>query len=186
MGRLVYSMIVSQDGFVADADGDFSWGRPAEDALAAVNDEMRDVGTYLYGRRMYELMAVWETDPAVAAQSPESQQFATLWQQTEKVVFSTTLDAVHTSRTRLATSFDPYEVRRMKAAADHDLTIDGPTLASAAFEHGLVDSVSLLICPLTLGGGLRFWPSARLQLELRSVERFERGVVRLSYGVEIR
>ena len=89
-------MIVSQDGYVADAGGDFSWGRPAEDALAAVNDEMRDVGTYLYGRRMYELMAVWETDPAVAAQSPESQQFATLWQQTEKVVFSTTLDAVHT------------------------------------------------------------------------------------------
>lgn len=183
MGQLIYSMIVSQDGYVADADGDFAWAQPSEDALASVNEEMSDVTTYLYGRRMYELMAVWETDPAVAAQSPESERFAEIWRNTDKVVHSTSLAATHTDRTHLVRQFDPAEVSALKERSPGDLTVDGPTLAAQALQHGLVDRVSLLVCPLTVGSGLAFWPEIRLDLDLRRVQHFSRGVVHLSYDV---
>lgn len=184
MGQLIYSMIVSQDGFVADRDGDFTWGQPAEDALASVNEEMVNVGTYLYGRRMYDIMAVWETDPAVAAQSPGSQVFADLWRRADKVVYSTSLEQPYTTRTRLEREFDPAVVRELKVASSHDLTVDGPTLAAHALRHGLVDRVSLLVCPIVVGGGLSFWPEdVRLDLRLRDLRQFEGGVVRVSYDV---
>lgn len=183
MGRLIYSMLVSQDGYVADAEGDFGWGEPDEEVLAEINRELSGVGTYLYGRRIYELMSVWETDPSLAESSPENARFADIWQQTDKVVYSRTLDEVATSRTRLVREFDPVEVRRMKSDTDRDLSINGPTLAAEAFRHGLVDRVSVLLCPQTLGGGLAFWPPRRLSLRLHRVERFDSGVVALGYDV---
>ncbi|QMU97129.1 dihydrofolate reductase family protein [Microbacterium esteraromaticum] len=179
MGNVIYSMIVSQDGYVADADGDFSWAQPTEEALASVNEEMSEVGTFLYGRRMYDMMAVWETDPAVAAQSAESARFAEIWKRTDKVVYS----REPTSRTGLRQTFDPAEIARLKEATARDLTVDGPTLAAEAIAHGLVDRISLLICPVTVGGGLAFWPKVRMNLELRRLERFGGGVVHLSYDV---
>ena len=184
MGKLVYSMITSVDGYVADDDGEFaSWARPDEEALAAVNDQTAQVGTYLYGRRMYEMMSVWETDPAVAAQSPESEDFAGLWRAADKVVFSRTLDQVHTDRTRLEPAFDPAAVQALKDTSEQDLTVDGPTLAATALQHGLVDEISMLICPVSLGGGLAFLPRRRLDLHLLDEHRFTSGVVYLRYTV---
>lgn len=184
MGNLTYSMITSADGYVADDDGEFaSWARPDEEALAAINDHTAQVGTYLYGRRMYQMMSVWETDPAVAAQSPGSQDFARLWQATDKIVYSTTLERVHTTRTRLERSLDPAAVQALKDSSDQDLTIDGPTLAGAALQHGLVDEISMFICPISLGGGLAFLPRQRLDLRLLGERRFSSGVVHLRYAV---
>ena len=184
MGKLVYSMNVSLDGYVADREGGFdSWARPDEQVLAAINEETSAVSTYLLGRRMYEMMAAWETDPAVIEQSPQSTQFARIWQSADKVVYSRTLEAVHTSRTRLRSRFDPAEVARIKADAEGDVTIDGPTLAAEAIRHGLVDRIDLLLCPQTVGGGLRFLPDHRLDLALRQEQRFDNGMVQLRYDV---
>lgn len=184
MGNLIYSMITSLDGYVADEAGEFaSWAQPDEEALAAVNDQVSQVGTYLYGRRMYETMAVWETDPAVAAQSPGSQDFARLWQAADKVVYSGTLPQVSTARTELRREFDPAHVAALKASGTADLTVDGPTLAAEALRHGLVDEVSMLICPIVLGGGHAFLPRQRMDLRLTGEQRFGSGVVHLTYAV---
>lgn len=184
MARLIYSMITSVDGYVADADGEFaSWARPDEEVLAAVNAQTAQVGTYLYGRRMYDMMSVWETDPAVAAQSPGSEDFARLWQSADKVVYSTTLTQVHTARTQVLSSFDPEQVRRLKETSQHDLTVDGPTLAATALAYGLVDEINLFVCPVSLGGGLAFLPQQRLDLRLLGEQRFSAGTVHLRYAV---
>ncbi|MGC0274330.1 dihydrofolate reductase family protein [Pseudactinotalea sp. Z1739] len=184
MARLIYSMITSLDGYVADADGDFgSWAQPDEEVLAALNDDIARVGTYLYGRRMYELMAVWESDPSLTADSPASEDFARLWQQADKVVYSTTLTQPVTERTRVHGVFDPEQVRTLKETSSADLSIDGPTLASAGLEHGLVDEIAMYICPVSLGGGLAFLPRQRLDLRLLEQRRFGNGVVRLRYAV---
>lgn len=126
MGKLLYSMIVSLDGYVADANGNFDWAQPTEDALTVINDEMSNVGTYRYGRRMYEMMAVWETDAAVAAQSPESARFAKSWCATDKIVYSQQLESTHTTHTTLVREFDPAAVTALKEASTQDLTVDGP------------------------------------------------------------
>lgn len=183
MGQLIYSMIVSLDGYVADPEGRFEWAVPDEDVLEAINSMTAQVGTFLYGRRMYQMMAVWETDPAVAAQSPQSEDFARIWQEKDKVVYSTTLDDVTTSRTRLESQFLPEDVRRLKESSSADLTVDGPTLAAHALQHGLVDQLSLLVCPITLGGGLPFLPDIRIGLKLREERRFGNGMVQLNYDV---
>lgn len=184
MGRLVYSMITSLDGYVADAGGRFEWAVPDEEVLEAINADTEGYGTYLYGRRMYEMMEVWETDPAAAAQSPRSAGFARLWTAAQKVVYSTTLPAVVTERTRLERRFDPEGVRRLKESAGADLTVDGPTLAAHALRAGLVDEVRVLVCPVVLGGGLGFWPDGvRLDLRLRDEQRFANGMVQLGYDV---
>ena len=186
MGKLTYSMITSLDGYVADNSGEFaSWARPDEEVLAAVNARTR-VGTYLYGRRMYETMAVWDSDSfvtRVTAESPSSAEFARLWQAADKVVYSTTLEQVSTQRTELRREFDPARVADLKASAGADLTIDGPTLAAQALRHGLVDEISMLICPIVLGGGLAFLPGQRLNLRLTGEQRFGNGVVHLTYAV---
>lgn len=148
MGRLVYSMITSADGFVADEDGNFGWGEPDEEVLAAINEATAGAGRYLYGRRIYELMHVWETDPATAGQSPESAEFARIWRRARKIVDSTTLDEVRTERTQLRRSFDPAEVRALVDAADGDVTIEGPTIATHALRAGLVDAVHVWVQPL--------------------------------------
>ncbi|GGA60309.1 deaminase [Pseudoclavibacter endophyticus] len=184
MGSLIYSMIVSLDGYVADDEGEFaSWAQPDEQVLAAINDEMTSATTYLLGRRMYEMMAVWETDPEVIEQSPQSTQFAQIWQRADKVVYSRTLESVHTSRTQLRSHFDPEEVAQIKADATGDVTIDGPTLAAEAIRHGLVDRIDMLLCPVAVGGGLRFLPDHRLDLALRHEQKFDNGMIELRYDV---
>ncbi|WP_110589281.1 dihydrofolate reductase family protein [Microbacterium suaedae] len=184
MGTLVYSMQVSLDGYVADTTGEFtSWAMPDEQVLAAVNDEYSKVSTYLLGRRMYQMMAVWETNPEVIEQSPQSTEFARIWQRADKVVFSRTLETVATSRTQLRAQFDPEEVAEIKADARGNVTIDGPTVAAQAIRHGLVDRIDMLVCPVVVGGGLRFLPDRRLDLSLQHEQRFDNGMVQLRYDV---
>lgn len=183
MGKLIYSMISSLDGYVADEQGNFDWAVPDEEVLESINRDTANVSTYLYGRRMYETMRVWETDPAIAAQSPRSQDFACMWVKADKVVFSTTLVGVDTQRTRLERAFDPAQVRRLKSDAVGDLTIDGPTIAAHAFQYGLVDEVRVLLCPVVVGAGLRMLPPTHLNLGLHHSREFSNGMVQLYYDV---
>lgn len=185
MARLIYSAIMSLDGYTADENGNFDWAAPDEEVHAFVNDLLRPVGTYLYGRRMYDTMAVWETDPSLAQHSPITLDFARIWQAADKVVYSTTLEAVSTARTRIARDFDPEEIRRQKASAEHDLTVGGPTLAAHAFKAGLVDECQLFMTPVVVGGGNQALPDGvRLSLELLDQRRFGNGMVYLRYRVE--
>jgi dihydrofolate reductase len=181
--KLIYSTIVSLDGYVADRDGNFDWAAPDEEVHAFVNDLERTVGTYLYGRRMYEVMAVWETMDAEPDLAPVMADFARIWQAAEKVVYSTTLEAVSSERTRIERAFDPEVVRRLKAEAERDITVGGPGLAAAAIAAGLVDELQLLIAPAVVGGGTRGLPDeVRLDLELLEQRRFDSGTVFLRYG----
>ena len=182
MARLIYSAISSLDGYVADVDGRFDWAAPDEEVHAFVNDLERPVGTYLYGRRMYEIMAAWETLHSVPGQSATMLDFAAIWQAAEKVVYSRTLVAVSTARTRLERDFDPEAVRLIKAAADRDITIGGPGLAAHALRAGLVDECHLLLSPVIVGGGTRVLPDGlRVRLELLDERRFGNGVAYLRY-----
>src|SRR5215211_3223912 len=185
MAKLLYVMNASLDGSIADQDGKFDWGAPGEEYYSFVNDLERPVGTYLYGRRLYQTMAVWETDPAAAAQSPAAREFAELWQAAGKVVYSRTLAAAATTRTRIERAFDPDAVRQLKAAAERDLTVGGPTLGAHAITAGLVDEYDLFVWPVVVGGGKRFLPNrVRLQLELLEERRFGSGVVYLRYRTQ--
>src|SRR6187397_967412 len=167
MAKLIYSSIASLDGYVADEDGKFDWAAPDDEVHAFVNDLERPVGTYLYGRRMYETMAVWETDPTFAEHSPVTRDFAGIWRNADKIVYSRTLDAASTARTRIERSFDPDTVRRLKTAAGRDLAIGGPNLAAGAFRAGLVDECHLFLAPILVGGGKGALPGGvRLRLEL--------------------
>lgn len=183
MGRLIYLTPTSLDGFIGD--GDYSWSTPyAEEIMAALTVGLADVGTYLYGRRTYETMAVWETDPTVAEQSSESAGFAAMWQAADKVVFSSTLSGVHTRRTRLDRKLDVQRVAEIKAASRGDLTVGGPTLAAEALRLDLVDVVELLWCPVLLGRGIPVLSAGvRRDLRLRSEQRFNNGVVQATYDV---
>ena len=182
MGRLIYLTLSSLDGYIGD--GDYSWGTPSEDFTAALNADLADVGTYLYGRRTYETMAVWETDPALGEQSPESGVFAATWQAADKVVFSSSLEQVHTRRTRLERRLDAQLVAGIKAASRGDVTIGGPTLAAEALRLDLVDVVELLWFPVLLGGGIPVLSAGvRRELTLRSERRFSNGVVQATYDV---
>jgi|SRR5690625_12677 len=184
MGQLIYSMMVSLDGYVADRQGNFAWAVPDEEVMAAINAETATIGTYLYGRRMYQTMMVWETDPDIAGDSEGSLEYAKLWQQADKIVYSTQLADVSTARTEIKAAFDPAEVRRRKESHATDISIDGPTLAAEAFQHNLVDSIRPLVCPVTVGGGLAFLPALRLQLELEQHQSFGNGMVALQYRVK--
>jgi dihydrofolate reductase len=185
MAKLIYLMNASLDGYIADEDGKFDWGAPGEEYYSFINDLVRPVGTYLYGRQLYELMAVWETDPAAAAQSPAAREFAEIWQAADKVVYSRTLEAASTNRTRIERDFDPEAVRHLKAATERDLTVGGPTLGAQAITAGLVDEYHLFVWPVVVGGGKHFLPNrARLQLELLDERRFGNGVVYLRYRTQ--
>jgi dihydrofolate reductase len=185
VAKLLYVMNVSLDGYIADEDGKFDWGVPGEEFFSFINDLVRPVGTYLYGRRLYELMAVWETDPAAAAQSPAAGEFAALWQAADKVVYSRTLAAAATTRTRIERDFDPGAVRRLKAAAERDLTVGGPDLGAQAITAGLVDEYHLFVVPVVVGGGTRFLRNrVRLRLELLEERRLGSGVVYLRYRTQ--
>jgi dihydrofolate reductase len=182
MSRLIYSAIASLDGYIADEDGNFDWAVPDEEVHGFINDLDRQVGTYLYGRRMYETMVGWETDPTLAEQSPFMRVFAEIWQAADKIVYSRTLEAVSTARTRIERDFDPEAVRKMKASAGRDMIVGGADLAARAFEAGLVDECHLFVAPIVVGGGKRSLPDGvRVEFELLDERRFEGGMVYLHY-----
>ncbi|KXK58300.1 deaminase [Micromonospora rosaria] len=184
MNRVIYSVASSLDGYHTDARGDYSWAVPDEEVIAALNADAVTVSTYLYGRRMYEAMVGWETDPAVAAQSAESAAYATTWQAAQKVVFSTTLPKVWTRHTRLERALTTEAVTSARAEASGDLTVEGPRLAHSALQLGVVDVVELLVCPILVGGGTRVLPDkVRTPLSLRRERRFGNGMVQLTYDV---
>jgi dihydrofolate reductase len=182
MAKLIYSAITSLDGYVADEEGKFDWAAPDEEVHRFVNDLERPVGTYLYGRRMYEVMVFWESEQALAAQPPYIRDFAEIWRAAEKVVYSKTLETVSGARTRIERDFDPEAVRQMKAAAGRDITVGGSDLAAQAIEAGLVDEYHLFVSPVVVGGGRQALPdNIRLKLDLLDEHRFASGVVHLHY-----
>jgi dihydrofolate reductase len=182
MGKLIYSMIESLDDYVADESGDFGWAEPDQVVHSFINDLERHVGTYLLGRRMYEVMAVWDTLGSSDDAPAYIRDFASLWLGADKVVYSSTLTEVHSPRARLERDLDPDAVRAMKAESARDISIGGPTLAAAAIEAGLVDEYQLFVVPFVAGGGLATFPrGARLDLELAEERRFPSGFVYLNY-----
>jgi dihydrofolate reductase len=182
MAQLIYLAITSLDGYLEDREGSFDWAEPDDEVHAFVNDLMRPVGTHLYGRRMYETMLAWETEPTLAAESPIMADFARLWQAADKIVYSRTLEAASTARTRIERAFDPEAVRQLKAVANRDVGVGGPDLAAHAFRAGLVDECHLFVAPILVGGGKRSLPDeVRLELELQDERRFGGGMVYLRY-----
>ncbi len=180
MANLIYSTITSLDGYVAGEDGNFDWATPDGEVHAFVNDLERKVGAYLYGRRMYKVMRYWETAHALTDLPAVEQDYAQIWRAAEKVVYSKTLEAVSSARTRIERSFDPEAVRRMKKQAERDISVGGPDLAAQAFRAGLVDECRLFVTPVVVGGGKRSLPrNVRLALELLDERHFEGGMVHL-------
>ena len=181
MAKLIYSALASLDGYVADEHGKFDWAEPDEEVHAFVNDLERPVGTYLYGRRLYEVMVAWETID-LAGQPPHIRDFAEIWRAADKIVYSRSLETVSSARTRIERDFEPEAVRRLKAAAERDLTVGGPELAARAIEAGLVDEWQLFLAPIVVGGGKRALPDdVRVTLELLDERRFRNGTVYLRY-----
>lgn len=184
MAKLVYLTNTSLDGYIEDEHGAFDLYEPDDDLFAAITDMLRSFGTFLYGRRLYETMSVWETDPALAGQSDLTAEFASVWQAADKVVYSKTLIAVPTANTSLERRFDPATVRELKAAASSDLTVGGANLAAQALAAGLVDELQLLVWPMIVGGGKPALPAGvRTDLQLLDEHRFGNGVVHLRYSI---
>lgn len=181
MAKLIYSALTSLDGYVADEDGNFGWAKPSEEVHVFVNDLERPVGTHLYGRRMYEVMAYWETADT-ADQPPFIRDYAEIWQAAEKIVYSRTLAEVSSARTRIEREFDIDAVRQLKVTADRDISVGGPDLAAQAIKAGLVDELHLFLAPVVIGGGKRSLPDeVRVELELLDERRFANGVVHLHH-----
>ena len=183
MARLIYSAITSLDGYVADEDGNFDWAAPDEEVHGFVNELERPVGTYLLGRRMYEVLVAWETMDT-DDEPPVMRDYAEIWRAADKVVFSRSLERASSARTRIEPAFDPDAIRRMKASADRDISVGGPGLAAEAIRAGLVDEYHLFLSPIVVGGGRRALPGdVRVELELVDERRFSNGVVYLRYRV---
>jgi dihydrofolate reductase len=181
MAKLIYSAIMSLDGFVADEDGNFDWAAPDDEVHAFVNDLERSVGSYLYGRRMYDVMVYWETADGLA-DKPVIQDFAELWRAADKIVYSRTLETVASARTQMERNFDPEAVRGLKARAERDMSVGGPELAAQAIKAGLVDEYHLFVTPVIVGGGTAALPSdVSIQLELVEERRFGNGVLHVHY-----
>jgi dihydrofolate reductase len=181
MAKLIYTGIMSLDGYVADADGNFDWSAPDEEVHTFVNNLGRPVGTYLLGRRMYEVMAAWEI-LELAGEPPFIQDFAEMWRAADKIVFSTTLKSVSGARTRIERDFDVEAVRQLKSSAERDISVGGSELAAQAIRAGLIDEYQLFLSPVVVGGGKQFLPDGvRLDLELLDERRFGNGVVHLRY-----
>ena len=184
MGTLIYAANISLDGFLEDDAGAFDWSVPDEEVHAFWNEHERGIGTSLYGRRMYETMRVWEEDDWLADEPPVVREYADIWRDTDKVVYSSTLTEASTARTRIERRFDPEAVRRLKETSERDLSIGGIGIATEAFRHGLVDACVLLVCPVLVGGGKPALPrGVRVALEPRDQRRFGNGVVGLRYAV---
>jgi dihydrofolate reductase len=184
VAKLIYGVITSLDGYVADENGNFDWAAPDDELHAFVNDLERQVGTYLYGRRMYEVMVYWETAQTVGEQSAVLNDYADIWQAADKIVYSRTLETASSSRTRIEHNFDPGTVRQMKATASRDISVGGPNLAAHAIRAGLVDELHLFVNPIVIGSGNQALPNnVRATLELLDEQPFGRGVVHLHYRI---
>lgn len=184
MAKLIYAAISSLDGYVADSEGNFDWSMPSEEVHRFVNNLERRIGTYLYGRRMYEVMRYWETASTGNGEPSAGQEFAKMWQATDKIIYSRSLENVSTARTKLEREFDPAVIGRMKADASRDIAVSGPTIAGQAMKLGLVDECHLFLSPIVVGGGTPALPdNVRIQLELLDERRFGNGVVHLHYRV---
>jgi dihydrofolate reductase len=184
VGKLSYTGLISLDGYLTDAEGNFDWAAPDLEVHAAVNEMERPIGTYLYGRRMYEVMRYWETEPSDPGADAVERDYAAVWRSADKVVYSRTLDAPTTARTRVERTFDPGAVRDLKRSTDRDLSIGGAGIAAAALRAGLVDELGMFLNPVVVGGGTRFLPDGlRLNLQLIDERRFPNGVVFLRYAV---
>jgi dihydrofolate reductase len=182
MANLIYVANTSLDGYTEDEDGKFDWTVPSEDYFRFVTNLVRATHTHLYGRRMYQAMMVWETDPNLAAQSPLMRDFAEVWQAANKIVYSRTLETISTRNTQLERTFDPEAIRHLKSASEHDILIEGPELAAHAFRAGLIDECHLFLIPILVGGGKSALPdNLRLELELMEERRFSNGTVFLRY-----
>ena len=187
MAKLIYSAITSLDGYVEDSGGNFDWATPDREVFAFINDLERPIGTYLYGRRMYETMVGWETAPASGDQPAVMRDFAEIWRAAEKVVFSRTLQEPSSERTRIESAFEPEAIGRLKESSAHDITVGGPELAGEAMAAGLVDECHLFLNPVIVGGGKPALPDGvRAKLELLAERSFGSGVVHLRYGITSR
>jgi len=184
MAKLIYSAIGSLDGYVEDEQGRFDWAAPDEEVHAFVNDLERPIGTYLYGRRMYETMVFWDSASTSGDQPAATRDFAQIWQAAEKIVYSRTIQTLSSARTRIERDFDPAAIRRLKESSDSDISVGGAELAGRAIAAGLVDECHLFLCPIVVGGGKRALPDdVRAELELLAERRFRSGVVHLHYRV---
>jgi dihydrofolate reductase len=187
MAKLIYVMPTSLDGYIEDESGKFDWGTPDEEGFAFITDLERHIGTYLYGRGMYETMAVWQTPDVIPPDvvpggTSAMLDFARTWQAADKIVYSKSLESVSTPRTRLEREFDPQAIRDLKAQLPHDVTVGGPTLAAHALRTGLVDEIHLFVVPIVIGGGKRVLPSnVCVKLDLLDQRRFPNGMVYLRY-----
>ena len=179
MAKLIYATPTSLDGYIADEN--FEWAAPDEEGFAFINDLVRPIGMYLYGRKMYQTMAVWETPDVIPGRTPAMLDFARIWQAADKIVYSKSLETVSTLKTRLEREFDPQAVGDLKAQLPHDVSVGGPTLAAQAIRSGLVDEYHLLVVPALLGRGLRVLDNVRMDLDLLDERRFANGWVFLRY-----
>ena len=183
MARLIYSTIMSLDGYVADEKGNFDWAAPDEEVHAFVNELERPIGTYLLGRRMYEVMAVWETWPSDESEPQVIRDYAHIWRAADKIVYSSTLSNASTPKTRIERTFDADAIRDLKARSERDLSVGGPQLATHAFRAALVDECHVFIAPVTVGGGNPSFGDGFVQLELLDERRFSGGFVHVHYRV---
>jgi dihydrofolate reductase len=186
MARLIFAANVSVDGYTEDEAGGFNWAPQDDDVFAAITEVMRSAGTYLYGRKMYEVLAPWETDPTLGARSVLAASYATVWQAARKIVYSTTLSAPVTANTQIETHFDVAALRELKTASPHDLLIGGPHLATAAFDADLVDDIFLFVWPVVLGGRNPALPKQHRRLVLAELQQFPSGAICAHYRVENR
>ncbi len=185
MARLIYFMPASLDGYIADETGNFDWSEPSEEAFAFINDLVRPIGTYLYGRKIYETMLVWQTPELIPGQTPAMLDFARIWQAADKIVYSKSRETVSTPKTRLEREFEPRAIHELKARSPLDISVAGPTLAATAIRAGLVDEYHLLVVPIILGGGKRVLPgNVRIKLNLLDERRFANGTVYLRYHAQ--
>lgn len=184
MAKLIYSFLTSLDGYINDRNGSFDWAMPDAEVHRFFNEQARSIGTYLYGRRLYEVMRVWETLDQEPDISPVEREFAGIWRDSDKIVFSTSLRKVPTDRTRLEQVFDPGRVRETIRAADRDLAVGGAALGAQALRAGLVDEIQQCMAPVIVGGGTRFLPDDLfLDLDLLAERRFGNGMVSVTYAV---
>jgi dihydrofolate reductase len=186
MSKLIYFMPMSLDGFIAGENDSLDWSVPDEEVSALINDAHRPIGTYLYGRKNYETMMVWETPDVIPGLTPDMMDFARIWQAADKIVYSKSLATVSTSKTRLEREFEPQAVRDLKAQLPHDISVAGPNLAAQAIRAGLVDEYQLLVAPIILGGGKPVLPShVGIKLDLLDERRVGNGWVYLRYRTQV-